>query len=44
MDVAGFRGGAPRGPLQPVHPAARADIYPLLERAEAAVDGETLPS
>jgi len=44
MDVAGFRGGAPRRPLQPVHPAARADIYPLLERAEAAVDSETLPS
>ncbi len=44
MDVAGFRGGAPRGPLQPVHPAARADLYPLIERAEAAVDNETLPS
>jgi 4-hydroxy-2-oxoglutarate aldolase len=44
MDVAGFRGGMPRAPLQPVHPAARAELYPLLERAEAAMDSETLPS
>jgi 4-hydroxy-2-oxoglutarate aldolase len=44
MDVAGFRGGFPRRPLLPVHPAVRADLFPLLERAEAAVDGETLPS
>jgi len=44
MDVAGFKGGLPRAPLQAVHPASRADLYPLLERAEAAVDSETLPS
>ncbi len=44
MEVAGFKGGLPRAPLQPLDSAARADLYPLLERAEAAVDRDTLPS
>jgi 4-hydroxy-2-oxoglutarate aldolase len=44
MDVAGFRGGWPRRPLLPVQASTRAEVFPLLERAEAAVDRETLPT
>lgn len=44
MDVAGFRGGWPRRPLVPVPVSTRSDLFPLLERAEAAVDRETLPT
>ena len=43
MDVAGFRGGFPRPPLLPYEPALRGDLHQLLEQAEAAVDGGTLP-
>jgi 4-hydroxy-2-oxoglutarate aldolase len=37
MDLAGFRGGPVRAPLLPVPDAAREEIRPLLERANAAV-------
>ncbi|HET7291715.1 MAG TPA: dihydrodipicolinate synthase family protein [Vicinamibacteria bacterium] len=43
MDVAGFRGGWPRPPLLPFDPAGRGELHGLLEQAEAAVDGGTLP-
>lgn len=43
MEVAGFRGGFPRRPLIPFDPAARGELHRLLELAEAAVDGGTLP-
>jgi 4-hydroxy-2-oxoglutarate aldolase len=43
MEVAGFRGGLPRPPLLALDPALRGDLHQLLERAEAAVDGGTLP-
>ena len=43
MEVAGFRGGFPRPPLLPLDPALRGDLFQLLEQAEAAVDGGTLP-
>lgn len=44
MDAAGFRGGWPRRPLVPAPYSTRAELVPLLERAEAAVDRETLPT
>ncbi len=44
MDLAGFRGGWPRRPLVPAPPTTRADLFPLLEHAEATVDRDTLPS
>lgn len=43
MEVAGFRGGFPRPPLIPFDPAGRGELHRLLELAEAAVDGGTLP-
>jgi 4-hydroxy-2-oxoglutarate aldolase len=43
MEVAGFRGGAPRPPLVPFDPAGRGELHRLIERAEAAVDTATLP-
>jgi 4-hydroxy-2-oxoglutarate aldolase len=36
MELAGLRGGATRLPLLPAAPAAREELRPLLERAEAA--------
>jgi 4-hydroxy-2-oxoglutarate aldolase len=36
MDLAGFRGGSVRAPLQPLDPATRESLRPLLQRAESA--------
>jgi 4-hydroxy-2-oxoglutarate aldolase len=38
MDLAGLRGGHVRPPLLPLPEAARQELRPLLERAEAALD------
>ena len=37
MDVAGFKGGAPRRPLLPAPPAARDELQRLLSQARAAL-------
>jgi 4-hydroxy-2-oxoglutarate aldolase len=42
MDLAGFRGGAARPPLGPVSSAVHAELRTLLDRAEAAVEDESL--